>query len=438
MLKHRLAGAGPILFSLYATTAAFGAYFCMYAFRKPFTVATFGDVGFWGNELAYKSALVILQVLGYAVSKFWGIKVISEMKQAGRAILLVGLILLAELALVLFALVPPPWNVFLLFFNGLPLGMIWGIVFSYLEGRRTSEILGAGLSASFIVSSGAVKSVGLWLMLNMGVSEFWMPAVTGMLFVLPLLAFAFLLEQIPPPTVEDIALRTERTPMSGAERKALFRRFAPGLVLLIAFYMLLTAYRDVRDNFAAEIWSALGFGGAPYIFTISEIPIAVFVLAMMGSTMFIKDNARALQVYFWLVLGGALLIGTSTLLFHAHAMNGALWMVLVGLGLYIAYVPFNCILFDRMIAAFRYKSNAGFLIYVADAFGYLCSVAVLLWKDMGQAALTWLEFFGGASYLLAIGGSLLMLGALFYFGKKSKWEAEPSAQPEFLLKGKTV
>lgn len=436
MLKQRLAGASPILFSLYATAAAFGAYFCMYAFRKPFTAATFGDVGFWGNELTYKSALVILQVLGYAVSKFWGIKVISEMKQAGRAFLLVGLILLAEVALVLFALVPPPWNVFLLFFNGLPLGMIWGIVFSYLEGRRTSEILGAGLSASFIVSSGAVKSVGQWLMLHGGVSEFWMPAVTGSLFVLPLLVFASLLEQIPPPTAEDVALRTERRPMTGAERSELFRRFAPGLVLLIAFYVLLTAYRDVRDNFAAEIWSALGFGSAPYIFTVSEIPIALFVLVMMGSTMFIKNNTKALQVYFWLVLGGALLIGGSTLLFHAHAMNGAVWMVLVGLGLYIAYVPFNCILFDRMIAAFRYKSNAGFLIYVADAFGYLGSVAVLLWKDLGQASLTWLEFFGQASYVLAFGGSLLMLGAIFYFGKKQGVRWPVLQNRDYRLEGK--
>ncbi len=418
MLKSRISRASDSAFVAYAIFAAFGAYFCMYAFRKPLTVATFGGEASLGEDLTYKSALVIAQVAGYALSKFLGIKIISELKSRSRAILFVSLILLAEAALLLFAVVPAPWNVALLLLNGLPLGMIWGIVFSYLEGRRTSEILGAGLSASFIVASGAVKSVGKWLMLEFGVSEFWMPAATGAVFLLPLLGFIFLLEQIPPPTPEDVALRSERAPMNKAERRALFRRFAPGLVLLITFYTLLTAYRDVRDNFAVEIWSALGFGDMPAIFTLSEIPIAVFVLGMLGATVWLKNHAQALRTYFWLVLCGALLVGGATFLFENNALGGAAWMVLAGLGLYVAYVPFNCILFDRMMAAFRLRGNAGFLIYVADAFGYLGSVAVLLWKDFGQAGIGWLQFFKVASYGLTAFGGLLVVGAMIYFNGK--------------------
>ncbi|MCB0606976.1 MAG: hypothetical protein KDD12_04610, partial [Lewinella sp.] len=254
--------------------------------------------------------------------------------------------------------------------------------------------------------------------LHFGVSEFWMPAATGALFLLPLLLFIYLLEQIPPPTPEDIRLRTERQPMSGAARKALFFRFAPGFILLIAFYTLLTAYRDLRDNFAVEIWSALGFGDTPSIFTISEIPIAVIVLATMGATMLIQDNRKALSVYLWLILAGAALIGGSTILLQHHLLGGGVWMVLVGLGLYIAYVPFNCILFDRMIAAFRYKANAGFLIYVADAFGYMGSVAILVWKDFGEPDISWLSFFKQTSYVLAFSGFLLIIAAVIYFARK--------------------
>ncbi len=57
-------------------------------------------------------------------------------------------------------MIPAPWNVAALFLNGLPLGLIWGLVFGFMEGRRTSEVLGAILCASFILSSGVVKSVG--------------------------------------------------------------------------------------------------------------------------------------------------------------------------------------------------------------------------------------------------------------------------------------
>lgn len=418
MIRNWLQRTTPFYFVGYAMLAAFGAYFCMYAFRKPFAVGTYEGIPFLGHLLTFKSALIISQVLGYALSKFIGIKVISEMKSRSRPAMLIGLILLAEGALVLFGLVPAPWNAAFLFLNGLPLGMIWGIVFSYLEGRQTSEVLGAGLASSFIVSSGAVKSVGKWLMNECGTSEMWMPAATGALFLLPMLAFTFLLEQIPPPSPTDCQHRTERQPMNGHERRALYRAFAPGLILLVAFYTLLTAYRDLRDNFAAEIWSALGHGKEPIIFTVSEIPIAVLVLVLMGSTMYIRNNHRAVRTYFWLVTAGVVLVGSSTLLFHADLLNGATWMVVVGFGLYVAYVPFNCILFDRMIAAFGKKANAGYLIYVADAFGYLGSVLVLLWKDFAQPKISWLAFFGKTSYGLAIGGSLLMLAAIAYFQKK--------------------
>ena len=47
---------------------------------------------------------------------------------------------------------------------------------------------------------------------------------------------------------------------------------------------------------------------------------------------------------------------------------------MLGLGTYLGYLPFNCLLFDRLIAAFGSVANAGFFIYVADSFGYLGSV----------------------------------------------------------------
>src|SRR5262245_57241756 len=83
---------------------AFGTYFCMYAFRKPFTAAPFDDVTAWG--LAYKPLLVTAQVLGYTLSKFLGIKVVAEVQPHRRAVLLLGLIAVAEVALVLFGLTP--------------------------------------------------------------------------------------------------------------------------------------------------------------------------------------------------------------------------------------------------------------------------------------------------------------------------------------------
>ena len=59
------------------------------------------------------------------------------MRPGHRAWALVLLIAWAETALVLFAVLPPQGKVVALFLNGLPLGTVWGVVFSFLEGRRT-------------------------------------------------------------------------------------------------------------------------------------------------------------------------------------------------------------------------------------------------------------------------------------------------------------
>lgn len=400
----------------YGIFASFGAYFCMYAFRKPFTVATYEGLHFAGVD--YKILLIISQVIGYMLSKFIGIKVIAELKPGKRLFFLLLMIGMAEVSLMFFGITPAPYNIVFMFFNGLPLGLVWGIVFSYLEGRKQTEILGVALCSSFIVSSGVVKSVGLLVMTYWNVSEFWMPAVTGALFIIPFLFFAWLLDKIPPPSEEDKRLRTERKPMNGAERKKLCIAFFFPLVILVLFYTFLTALRDFRDNFSREIWDAVGWGDNASIYTLSEIPIAIAVLIIIGLFGFIKSNYKAFVTYHLLLLLGTLAIGLSTLLFQMQLISPVFWMIVVGFGLYICYVPFNGLFFDRMIATFNSNGNAGYLIYIADAFGYLGSMGVLLYKNFGQSNLSWLRFFINCSYIIALLGSLITIVSFLYFKRK--------------------
>ena len=68
---------------LIAAAAAFSTYFCMYAFRKPFTAATFEGEFLFGFKL--KAVLVVSQLAGYMLSKFIGIRVVSAMRSEYRA-----------------------------------------------------------------------------------------------------------------------------------------------------------------------------------------------------------------------------------------------------------------------------------------------------------------------------------------------------------------
>uniref|UniRef100_UPI0030DD5ACA DUF5690 family protein n=1 Tax=uncultured Imperialibacter sp. TaxID=1672639 RepID=UPI0030DD5ACA len=327
-----LQSTNKVVFSVFCILAAFCTSSCMYAFRKPFAVATFEDEAFWGID--YKILLITAQVLGYTLSKFIGIRVISEMKNNRRSIFILLLIVSAALALLGFALAPAPWGILFLFLNGLPLGMVWGLVFSFLEGRQTTEVLGAGLSVSFIFSSGFVKTVGKVVMLSWGVSEDWMPFVTGSLFLIPLLGFVWLLDRIPEPSPEDVAMRTKREPMSKNQRRQFLVDFGGGMFLLTLVYILLTAFRDFRDNFSAEIWQVLGYGDNAEIFTLTEIPVSIAVLVLLGLMMGIKQNYKALNANYLIIIGGFAVSGISTLLFQNHLISPPLWMILVGFGLY--------------------------------------------------------------------------------------------------------
>ena len=125
------------VFVVYAILASFSTYFCMYAFRKPFMAATFEGLEFLGTGINLKTTFVISQIIGYTISKYVGCKFCSEIGRHQQAKALFGMILIAFVALLGFAVLPENLKVVAIFMNGLPLGMVWGLVSRYLEGRKT-------------------------------------------------------------------------------------------------------------------------------------------------------------------------------------------------------------------------------------------------------------------------------------------------------------
>jgi hypothetical protein len=408
--------------SAWCVVAAFGTYFCMYAFRKPFTAAGYQNVIVWG--MGYKTVLVTAQVLGYTLSKFLGIKVVAEVKPHRRVPLLLGLLAAAGAALLLFGLTPAPWNLVWLFCNGVPLGMVFGLVLGFLEGRRQTEALAAGLCASFIVADGVVKSAGSAL-LQAGVSEHWMPFLTGLLFVPPLLLFTWMLTRIPQPSRLDVAARSERAPMNGAERWAFFRRYAVGLTLLVLVYLLITILRSVRADFAPEIWAGLQETVPPAIFAWSEMAVAAGVLALTGAMVILHDNRRAFFSGLALAVVGVALVGAALTAVQRGVISPFAFMVLHGIGLYLPYIAVHTTIFERLIALTRDRGNIGYLLYLADAFGYLGYVGVLLARNALGAPRNFLGFFLTLSWVIAGACLVLLIPCWRYFATHPATRSPP-------------
>ena len=407
-----------LFFIAWCMIAAFGTYFCMYAFRKPFTAGTYSGLSFL--DIHYKSILIISQVFGYMLSKFIGIKIISELKTSRRKKLIIGLILFAELSLLLFGLTPQPYNFIFLFLNGLPLGMVWGIVFSYLEGRRFTEVLAMGLSVSLIVSSGILKTAYFeihdWFP---ALTEFWMPALVGILFLPLFLLFVWMLSVIPQPSQTDILLRAERVPMTYDDKKKVLTEFGFGIVCFVIMYSMLVTMRDFRDNFSVEIWKEIGGVWDITIFSKTELITGLIVLGAIGCLSMIRSNIKGFWATQWLIALGILLSGASTLLFQLGLLPPFWWILLIGMGLFLAYIPIQVALFERMIALFKIKANAGFFIYICDAIGYLGSVALLLYKEFFMKDLSWAKVMIQFSYVLTATCLLFLMLAAIFFNRKA-------------------
>lgn len=412
--------------------AAFLTYMSMYAFRKPLSAAAFEGVMFWG--MSYKIIALISQVVGYTCSKFLGIRIVSGMRREQRTRYILGLVGFAWVALLLFAITPAPWNVVFLVANGLPLGMIFGIVISFLEGRRNTELLGAGLCISFITASGITKAVGKSLIVNFGVSDFWMPFCVGLIFVPVLLIGVWLLSKIPAPTDEDKLLRTERAPMGSRERGEFVRRFALGILLSTLVYSTLTMFRDLRDNFAVELWAQLGYKDNAQVLATSEIYVAALVLCIVASMTRLIDNRKAFFSNILIFIAGGICLAGSTYIFSLGLMSPMMWMLSSGFGLYLCYVCFHTMFFERWIAMFRYKGNITFLIGVSDSFGYLGSVAILIYKSFFTADIDWLRFISIAAYVA--GGVIVTFSTLLYIyfaiktGSFALGSSKSSASPQ--------
>ncbi|HZZ79932.1 MAG TPA: DUF5690 family protein [Gemmataceae bacterium] len=398
--------------SAWCAIAAFGAYFCTYAFRKAFTGDAYSEPVL--GRFTELTLLVISQGLGYTISKFLGIKVIAEMTPGRRVAWLLGLIAFAETALLFFALTPAPYNCIFFFLNGLPLGIVFGLLLGFLEGRRHTEALTAGLCASFIIGDGVAKMVGRLLMM-WHLDKAWMPFVAGLLFVPPMLLFAWMLSRIPAPSPADVASRSERKPMNRADRRDFFLRYATGLTLLVFVYLLLTVLRSVRSDFGLAIWQGLGIDNAPQDFVISEMAVGIAAPLVAGLAVCIRDNRRAFFTSMTLAIVGFFLIGAALVGLSAGALAPIPFMILQGLGLYLPYVVFHTTLFERLIAMTRDRGNIGYLMYLADAIGYLGYAAVMLTHNVFEPSENFLHFFVPLSWVIAIASVLLLVPCWWYF-----------------------
>jgi hypothetical protein len=90
-------------------------------------------------------------------------------------------------------------------------------------------------------------------------------------------------------------------------------------------------------------------------------------------------------------------------------------MVMIGLGLYLPYVSVHTTIFERFIAITRERGNIAFLMYLADSFGYLGYVGVLVARNVAGISGNFASFFTTISWTLCLAAAGLMAVCTLYF-----------------------
>lgn len=414
------------LFILWAGGAALLSYSLVYALRKPFTAASFENAEFF--DMDYKVVVTISQILGYVVSKFIGIKLISELQSEERFKFILTSVLLAEASLILFGLLSTPFNVAAMFLNGLSLGCMWGVIFSFIEGRRVTDILASLLGVSMVISSGTAKSVGLYVMNHLHVSEFWMPALIGAVALPLLLLLGWALNKLPEPNKEDIAMKSERETLNGKQRWELFKSFMPFLSMLFIANIAIVVLRDIKEDFLVNIIDVSAY--SPWLFAQIDSVVTLIILGIFGLMVLVKDNLKALSVLFGLIIAGMIVMSVVSFGQQQLRLSPVIWLFIQSLCLYIAYLTFQTIFFDRFIACFRIRGNVGFFIVTTDFLGYTGTVVVLVLKEFCNPDIDWAVFYNQFAGYVGIFCCVTFVCSFVYLHQRFRKETGVTAPRE--------
>lgn len=399
---------------LWSMIAAFGCYFCVYGFRKPFTAGSYEGIEFY--NIGWKSILISSQILGYLLSKAGGIFFVSSLQAQKRTQAILISISIALISLFFFAICPAPYALIFIFLNGLPLGMVFGYIQGYLEGRTISELLIASLGASFILADGVSKSVGSWLLLNR-IPINWMPFSAGLIYLLPVLFFVWMLTKIPMPSISDEKNRSKREPMTQGDRVHFTKKFMPGIIGISLIYLMSSLLRGIRSDFALEIWESLGIKNNPALFSQTEVWVMVGILLINGSLIFIQSNKKAFNISLLAILAGFIFL-VLTYYFKQSSFTPFWLIVCSGLGIYLPYLTITTSIFERLIAITKEKANIGFLMYIVDFVGYFGYNLLLIGSNFFFKKGTLISYFFELNLGLSFLGISLTFLSFFYFRNK--------------------
>lgn len=108
---------------------------------------------------------------------------------------------------------------------------------------------------------------------------------------------------------------------------------------------------------------------------------------------FVRSNLKALSILLGLIIASMVVMAVVSFGYEQLQLNAIAWLFIQSLCLYLAFLTFQTIFFDRFIACFKIRGNVGFFIAMNDFLGYTGTVIVLAVKEFFSPDINWTAFY---------------------------------------------
>ena len=361
--------------------------------------------------------------IGFFVGKWPAYKYVPSITRSQRPRVLIVLFIGASFCLT--GLLPyqgpysAPLKIISVLIGSIFCSAIFGVEFTYLEGRSNGDVFIAAVNTVVFFGSSLCRAIGAALIRG-GVPGRWMPILAVTLYSPITILSLYCLDAMPNPTEADIASMGERTIMASSEKSAFISNHAFGLTPLLLGFAFAAGFRFLRDFFALEIYrEVLDREPEPLDYLLADWIGGAFCIASLLAMSRVTDNVRVLMLLLCMFAGGGLIIGLATFLFQREWISPELWIISIGVGLTCTITPFSGSLFDRIMACTRTKGTATFLINFGDAVAYVGVFLSLAYKTFSDGTSYEALFLTGCRVFTLI---LLITGALstMYWSRVAK------------------
>ena len=186
--------------------------------------------------------------------------------------------------------------------------------------------------------------------------------------------------------------------------------------------LFITVLQDIKEDFLVKILDVNTHNYSSWLFARVDGIVTVIILIIFGSMSLIKSNIKVLFLLLFLVMGGAATLSFVAFRYYELQLSPLAWLFIQSLCLYISYLSFQTIFFDRFIACFKIRGNVGFFIATIDFIGYTGTVLVLVAKEFFNPDINWLEFYNLLSGYVGVICFIVFLCSVIYLVQRYRKE----------------